>query len=315
MDQPERTVTRNALIELVAYAGAAAALVATLIAVEQADGLGEMGDLLVALAITAVLVGAGLAIPEASADAFRRLHSVLWFAATIAWAAAVNRFLSSVLELDPQGDALGILTGIVAAAGATILWLRLRRSLQLIALYGTAFATIAAFIELTGEGFEPTDPNVTAIVFWVFGVLWALAADRALLHPLRTGVVVGTLTALIAPYAIANPRFDLSETTITMAAVWSFATSAIALALGAVWGDRGVQGIAIAGIIVGAGVIVGKNVSDSNTTTIVALVVGLALLVAALVATRTSKPSSPPPTSAPPTSAPATPPPATPPPP
>jgi hypothetical protein len=48
-----------------------------------------------------------LAIPEASADAFRRMHSVLWFAGTIAWAAAVNQFLLSVLELDPQDDALG----------------------------------------------------------------------------------------------------------------------------------------------------------------------------------------------------------------
>ena len=280
----------------------------SLIAGEQVDELGEIGELLVALAITAVLVGAGLAIPEALADAFRRMHSVLWFAATIAWAAAVNQFVSSVLELDPQGDAVGILTGVVATAGATILWLRLRRSLQLIALFGTTFATLAGLIELTAEGFEPTDPNVTAIVFWVFGVLWALAADRALLHPLRTGVVVGTLTAIIAPYAIATVRFDLSQTTITLAAVWSFATSAMALTFGDVRGDRAVQGIAIAGIIVGAGVIVGNNVSDSNTATIVALVVGLALLGAALVAARVSKPVSRPPTVVPPTLPPGPPP-------
>src|SRR5918995_5126205 len=117
-------------------------------------------------------------------------------------------------------------------------------------LVRATFATLAALIELTAEGFEPTDPKVTAIVFWVFGVLWALAADRALLHPLRTGVVVGTLTAIIAPCAIATARFDLTQTTMTLAAVWSFATSAIALTFGAVRGDRAVQGIAIAGIIV-----------------------------------------------------------------
>ena len=310
MDQPQRTVRQNAVIELVAYAGAAAALVATLIAVEQAEGLGEIGNLVVALAITAVLVGVGLAIPQDSPDAFRRMHSVLWFAATIAWGITVDEFLSSVVELDPQGDVRGILIGILTTAGAAILWLRLRRSLQLIALFGTSVGTLSALIELIAEGFQPVDPTVTAVVFWVFGVAWGLASDRAMLHPLRTGLVLGTLTAIIAPYGIAVPTgFESpSETTITMAAVWSFATAAVALAFGTVRGDRAVQGIAIAGIIVGAGVIVGNNVTESDAATIVALLVGLALLGAALVAIRGARPSSRPPAWAPP-SPPAPPPP------
>jgi hypothetical protein len=295
----QRTVTQNAVIELVAYAGAAAALVATLIAVGQAEGLGEVGNLVVALAITAVLVGAGLAIPGDSPDAFRRMHGVLWFAATIAWGIAVDQFLSTVIELDPQSDVRGILIGIVTTAGAVILWLRLRRSLQLIALFGTSVATISALLELTAEGFQPADPTVSAVVFWVFGIAWGLASDRALLQPLRTGLVLGALTAIIAPYALATPRFDLSQTTITIAAVWSFATSALALAFGTVRGDRAVQGIAVAGIIVGAGVIVGNNVADSDAATIVALVVGLALLGAALVAIRGTRPASRPPAWAP----------------
>ena len=131
-----------------------------------------------------------------------------------------------------------------------------------------------------------------------------------MLHPLRTGLVLGTLTAIIAPYGIAVPTgFESpSETTITMAAVWSFATAAVALAFGTVRGDRAVQGIAIAGIIVGAGVIVGNNVTESDAATIVALLVGLALLGAALVAIRGARPSSRPPAWAPP-SPPAPPPP------
>jgi len=294
VDQPQRTVTQNSVIEVVAYAGVAAGLVATLIAVEQAEGFGDVGNLLVALAIAVVLVGAGLAIPQASIDAFRRMHSVLWLAATLAWGIAVEQFLSGVLELD-EGDVRSILTGIITSAGAAILWLRLRRSLQLIALYLTVLGTLIALIDVTAGDFEPADPNVTAIVLWLFGVGWAVASDRGALHPLRTGLVLGTLTAIIAPYAIATPRFDLSQTTITLAAVWSFATSALALGFGALRGDRAIQGIGIAGVIVGAAVIVGNNVSDSETATIVALVVGLALLGGALLAIRGAWPGERPP--------------------
>jgi hypothetical protein len=48
-----------------------------------------------------------------------------------------------VVELDPQGDVGGILIGIVTTAGVAILWLRLRRSLQLIALFGTTVGTLS----------------------------------------------------------------------------------------------------------------------------------------------------------------------------
>jgi hypothetical protein len=300
VDQPQRTVTQNAVIEVVAYAGAAVALVATLIAVDQAEGLGDVGNLVVALAITAVLVGAGLAIPDTSIDAFRRMHSVLWFAATIAWGISVDHLLSSVVDVS-AGDTRSIVTAIVTAAGAAILWLRLRRSLQLLALWGAVLGTLITLIELTAGEFEPADPNVTAVVVWLFGIAWAASSDRGLLQPLRTGLVLGTLTAVVAPYVIATEQLGSSQAAVTVAAVWSFVTSALAVGFGALRGDRAVQGIAIAGIVVGAGVIVGDNVAESNRATIVALVVGLALLGAALAAIRGSTPASRPPAWAPPT--------------
>jgi hypothetical protein len=311
--QSERSVTMSAFIELAGYVGAAAALVATLFAVERANGLGDVGGLLVALAITAVLVGVGLAIPQDSPDAFRRMHSVLWFAAAIAWGITVDQFLSSVVELDPQGDVRGILIGIVTTAGAAILWVGLRRSLQLIALFGTTVGTLSALIELTAEGFEPADPTATAVVFWVFGVAWGIASDREMLRPLRTGMVLGTLTAVISPYGIAVPTgFEIpSEATITIAAVWSFATSAVASAFGTIRGERAVQGIAIVGVIVGTGVIVGNNFTDSDPATIVTLVVGLALLGAALIAIRSARASSRPADVVPPSAPPPPPPPST----
>lgn len=153
-------------------------------------------------------------------------------------------------------------------------------------------------------------------MFWVFGVAWGLASDRAMLGPLRTGLVLGTLTAVIAPYGIAVPTgLEIpSETTITIAAVWNFATSALALAFGTIRGDRAIQGIAIAGVIIsaGTGVIVGNNLTDSDAATIVVLVVGLALLGAALVAIRSARGSSGPPASAPASAPPPPPPPSTP---
>jgi hypothetical protein len=308
VDQTRGTLTQHVLVEIVGYSGAVAGVVATLIAIGQSGGLGDVGTLVVAIVVTAVLVGAGLAIPGAAVESFRRMTSVLWLAATFAWGIAVQQFLSGVLEFDPEGDVRAILAGILTSAGAAILWLRLRRSLQLIALFSTVLGTLVALIQLTAGDFEPADPNVTAILLWVFGIAWTVATDRGLLQPLRTGLVLGTLTAVVAPYAIATPRFDLSETTITIAAVWSFATSAAVLAFGATRADRAIQGIGIAGVIVGAAVIVGTNVADSDTATIVALVVGLALLGGALVAIRGSWPTTRPPAWVPP-SPPAPPPP------
>lgn len=292
MEQADRSVAQNVLVEIAAYSGAAAGLVATLIAVEQAEGLGDVGNLVVALVITAVLVAAGLAIPQTAVDAFRRMHSVLWLAATFAWGVAVDQFLAGVVDFNPGGEVRPIVSGIVTAAGAAILWTRLGRSLQLIALFGTVLVTLVTIIDATASEFGPPDPTLTAVVLWVFGAAWTLAADRGLLRPTRTGLVLGTLTAILAPYALATPRFDLSQTTITVAAVWSFATAALALAFGSVRGDRAAQGIGIAGVIVGAAVIVGNNVSDSDAAQIVALVVGLALLGGALLAIRGSFPEA-----------------------
>lgn len=300
MEQANRTVAQNVLVEIVAYTGAAAGLAATLIAVEQAEGLGNLGNLVVALVITAVLVGVGLAIPDTALDAFRRMHSVLWLAATFAWGVAVDEFLSGVLDFDPGGDVRPIVSGIVTAAGAAILWTRLRRSLQLIALFGTVLVTLIAIIDVTAGEFESPDPTLTAIVLWVFGVVWTLASDRGLLRPTRTGLVLGTLTAILAPYLLAIRGSFPPETTITVAAVWSFATAALALALGSLRGDRAAQGIGIAGVIVAAAVIVGNNVSDSDAAQIVALVVGLVLLGGALLAIRGSFPPARPAPSVPP---------------
>ena len=81
---------------------------------------------------------------------------------------------------------------------------------------------------------------------------------------------------------------------------------------GTIRGDRAIQGIAIAGVIIGTGVIVGNNLTDSDAATVVVLVVGLALLGAALVAIRSARGSCGPPESAPPSAPPPPPPPSTP---
>ena len=122
-----------------------------------------------------------------------------------------------------------------------------------------------------------------------------------------------SISVRFAPYGIAVPTgFDIaSETTITVAAVWSFATSALALAFGTVRGDRAVQGIAIVGVIIGTGVIVGNNFTESDAATIVALVVGLALLGTALMAIRAARASSRPADWVPPSTSPPPPPPST----
>ena len=89
-------------VQVAAYAGVAMGLVGTVALVATSVDPSDTTLLLVAIAVTAVLFAAGIAISGERISSNQRLRSVLWFAALLGWGIVVEAILV-VAEIDPGG--------------------------------------------------------------------------------------------------------------------------------------------------------------------------------------------------------------------
>jgi FtsH-binding integral membrane protein len=94
--QERRVATETAsvwgiAVQVAAYAGVAMGLVGTVALVATSVDPSDTTLLLVAIAVTAVLFAAGIAISGEPISSNQRLRSVLWFAALLGWASSCRR--------------------------------------------------------------------------------------------------------------------------------------------------------------------------------------------------------------------------------
>ena len=302
---PGMTVRRETLIEIAGYVGAAVGLAAAGVALSGANqAVRFVADLLT----VAVLFGAGWALSGYS-DYYRRMRSVFWFISVGAASDLAGLIFNDVFN--ERGRTGGFLVGILTAAFAFALWRMSKRSLQLIALFFSAYLTLAVLVspEVTPFVVVTGGPNFTALglVTWIWGGVWVLAGWRELVQPKRTAMVLGTIAAIAGPLMLGDPR--------VLAELLALATAAALLVLGDALDDRAVAGLGIAGVILASSLLIAGNI-HSELPALLALVVGLVLLAGAVAATRSSMappaaPGGPPAT---PGAPPATPPPPEPPP-
>ena len=276
-------------IQIAAYAGVAMGLVGTFALVAIAGRPSDTAILLIVLAVTAVLFAAGAAIGNDPRSTNQRLRSVLGVAALFGWAAVIQAFLV-VAGVDLDGRARQVLSAVVLAAVAVALWVGLRRSLQMIGMFSGLFGVLSAATFPEPDPFGQLDLVAPAVLWWVFGAAWMAAGARGALRPGRTAVVLGTITVLVSPLALAA-QGSPSETTATVIELWILATSVACLIVGTWLDDRAVQGLAIVGLLVGVAVLVGDVLAGSQGGSIAAVVVGVALLAGAIIAIRSSRPA------------------------
>ncbi len=282
------TPAARLITEVAGYVGATAALVSAFafLALIEAD---ETGVFAAFAAATGVLVGGGFLIGRTSVDAYQRLRSVLWFGSVFALSLALEALFVGVLDLvDDQSSAqtVTLLTGAVVAVSAFFLWLRSQRALQLLALHLALLGVVTAIVYTTADPLTGPGGGVVGVVLWLFGVVWiGVSAGGLAPAPVQTALVLGGLTALAGPYAAAAPSDLGYPVSLGGADLWSLATAVGLLWLGTTRGLRGLQGVAIAGVLVGTGTILTDLVS-TKATAAVALVIGAALLAAALVQIR-----------------------------
>jgi hypothetical protein len=278
---PAQPISVDTLIEIAGYLGAAVALSAAGVALEDAGTGVQIGF---ELATAAVLIAAGWALGEGS-DVLARMKSVFWFLALAAVTGVVGVFFDEVTDL--HGKALTIVAAAIVTAVALLLWWLLRRSLQLLGFFiGGLVIVGAVFFPDIDFLFGPPDLTGVGLAVWLYGWAWIAAASLKVLDPRRTAIVLGSIAAVVSPLVMQVGNDAL------LGQILALVSSVALVTLGDLFGERGVAGIGIAGALFVASAIVGDHVDDVGPA-IVALVIGLVLLGGAIVATRTERRTPP----------------------
>jgi hypothetical protein len=278
-------VTRETVGEIVGYIGAAAGLTAASIALgaSASEGVQVVFNLLTG----AVLFAAGWAL-GGTTGVYGRMRSVFWFLSVFLIAALVSTLFGPVLDISAQ--MVVVLSGLVAAACSFVLWWVSRRSLQVLALIISLLVTIIALVfpDVSGVLFEPPSFTGVALVTWLYGGMVIAAGALGLLSPRRTTLATGAIIATL------GPLFLLQSDTQVLGESLSLLTAVALLAAGSWFGELGMAGIGIAGILLASSAIVANHIQEQGPA-IVAVVIGLILVgVAIMLARSAGRPEIPP---------------------
>ena len=273
-------VRRETMVEIVGYAGTAAAVAGTISVFSRHPDLSDGASLAVALAVAAVLGVAGLAVGDRSTDAHQRMRSILWFAAVWSFGFASGMVWLNILDLGVKTAVT--LAGVTTAALAFVFWVVLRRSLQQIAVFVTAVGTVTTLVVPGGLG-STSDLNGPLLVVWVLALAWFAAGTAEIVQPPRTARVLGAVIALYTTLQMFGSSYALGLTLVSL-------TALLLLAVGDRKDDRAVAGLGILGILIATGAGVGRVAVDSGGAAAAAIVIGLGLLGAAIAAIRMSAP-------------------------
>jgi hypothetical protein len=288
---------RESVGEIVGYLGAAAGLTGASIALGSSAASSGV-QVVFNLVTAAVLFGAGAAL-GAEAGAYARMRSVFWFLSVFLIAGMVSTLLGPILDLSVK--TVVVLSALVSAAYSFGLWWVSRRSLQVLALILSLLVAVIAgvFPNVTGLSGPPSLTGL-AVTTWLFGGIVIAAGALGLLSPRRTTLAVGSVIAIV------GPLFLLQGDTQILGEVLSLVTAVALVAAGAWFGELGMAGIGIAGILVAASAIVANHVHEQGPAIIV-LLIGLVMVGVAIVLARTVQPPTGLPAEAPPPAPPAVP--------
>jgi hypothetical protein len=243
--------------------------------------------------VTAVLFGAGIAISADAAPSTQRLRSVLWFAALLGWAVVIEGVLV-VTEIDLAGRSRQLLSSVLIAAGGVALWVGLRRTLQLLGMFVSLLAVLSAVVFPEPGPFEQPDLVPATVLTWLFGAAWIILGAREAIRPNRTALVLGTIAVLSSPVILATQGIP-SGFILTVTELWVLAAAVACLTLGSWLDDRAVQGLAIVGLLGSVAVLAGDLLAGTQGGSVASLVIGIALLGGAVLATRALRaPEGPP---------------------
>ncbi|HEX6844988.1 MAG TPA: hypothetical protein VF235_07735 [Actinomycetota bacterium] len=267
------------VLELLGYIGVAAAFAATAIAF---DTTSLASQIVIPLAVTVSLVVLGWLVGVRD-EALQRMRGVFWFVAVLSWT-SVASVLMGPDGLDLQDKWLVVAIAALVAVVAVPLWLRERRSLQLIAAFVSLHVTLAALVfTMTTEsffGFEQEVPNLrwSALVTALFGVAGLVLGARELVRPRRTAMVLGAIALFVGLPLVFTDVVDVVAGSGSDLPTWiGLLAGAIVLVVGSRTGVVAVTGLGIVQVLGSVVMLVTSNVEDTGPA-IAVLVAGLAVL-------------------------------------
>lgn len=185
---------RAYVAEALGYVGAALVLVAGGVIAEQfwAD-LDAWAQVALLGVLTVVLLSAGAVTHGEPGTPLGRLSGFLWFAAVGATAGTAAALAGEVLELEEAAFAVAV--SVPATVVAAVLWALRTRVLQEVAVFAGLVATSVSTLGLVDVSLD----DWGGLVVWSLGVAWLVLAWAEIVHPVRTGQVVGAVAVLIGP--------------------------------------------------------------------------------------------------------------------
>jgi hypothetical protein len=257
--------------EALGYLGGVLILVATAVIIAQYwDELPLGVRLGLAAAAAALLLVAGLAVPERLEEAGQRLRAVLWLASTGAFAGFLTLIAIEVFDWHDEDVALFTAAGSAVYAGT--LWMYRRSGLQQMAVFGALVATAAS-----AAGHLEGAEEALGLAVWGMALVWLALAWGGLLPPRRVAYVLGSVGALLGAQA-------------TMSTGWghvvALATVAGLVGVAVLVGDLVVLGIGAVGTLMILPETMDYYFPGALAAPLALLAAGVLLVVAALRATR-----------------------------
>ncbi|GAB3767347.1 hypothetical protein FB382_001604 [Nocardioides ginsengisegetis] len=189
------TASPGPALEALGYLGGVIVAIAALLLASRFWGDLTPGTRLALVGVAAaVLLLGGSVVPNG--DVGSRLRSVLWLAATVAFAGSLSILGSDLLDL--AGDHVGVLTTSGATVLAAVLWVAHRAAVQQLVLMVGAMATAGVTIADLFSG--PARPGLGV---WAVAAAWAALAQRGLIGRRRlslgvaaVGLIVGSMLTM-----------------------------------------------------------------------------------------------------------------------
>ena len=234
--------------EVLGYLGGAVTIVtAIVLGNELWDSLAVAVRVLVLVAVTAAAVGAGAGLREHRGPA-GRLAGFLWLIAVVALAGTVAVAADGLLA-------------------AVLLWWVRPETLQQLALFGTAVATLVAAL----DRWSADALDLAPIAVWLLGLGWLAVTASGRLRPPAIGWIMGSAAAAFGLLFVDWPRSP-----------WLLVAVLTGIGLVAV-GVRGqrwpVVAIGILGLLFAVPITLGEFFRTALLPVWIALGIGLALLV------------------------------------
>jgi len=262
----------------------AAGLVAGNVWDEFSDGV----QIALVFAVAALMLGAGVAVPQRLGPPAERLRSVLWAASSAAMVGAL--VLVADLVIGWQNEEGVAFATLVAAAYSGVLWFLHRRlplHLVVLGLLAAGVGTLASMIEVTEVEGEPS-ASLFGIAVWGLGLVWGLLAWGGIIQTRRAGMWLGSAAAIVGAMTLGG-----QEWAAVLALVTVVGLVAVAVALR----DLPLLGLASFGTLLTLPMVVETFFPGDLAAAIALFAVGVVLVVTAVLTARRSRTAAPAPTS------------------